>query len=97
MRRATTSTLRRTLTTLVSRHLFGNVLHGNLTGEEKSLWQRTSSFAGKYFSDDNLAGHPLSMTFRKESVPEIFAEPAAASSSSETERQSAKPTDILEL
>lgn len=74
---------------------FGNV--GDLTGKEKSLWQRTSSFAAKYFSDDNLAAHPLSMTFHKESVPEVFADPAAASSSSGTERQSAKPTDSWKI
>ncbi|MBT8036680.1 MAG: hypothetical protein KJO21_03960 [Verrucomicrobiae bacterium] len=69
------------------------------TGKEilgkKHAWSRTTSFASKYFSEGSIAGHPLSMTFRKESVPEVFAEPAAASSSSETERQLGKPTDFL--
>jgi len=64
---------------------------------EECKWHPTTSFSSKYFSEDNLAGYPLSMTFRKESVPEIFAEPAAASSSSETERQLGKLTDILEI
>lgn len=75
------------------------IVDDNATGKEilgeKNKWQPTTSFAAKYFSEDNIAGHPLSMTFRKESVPEIFAEPAAASSSSETERQLGKPTDFL--
>ena len=80
------------------------IVDGNLideTGKEilgkENTWSRTTSFASKYFGEDNLAGHPLSLTFRKESVPEIIAEPAAASSSSETERQVVKPTDFLSV
>lgn len=48
------------------------IVDDNATGkeplEEKIKWQPTTSFSSKYFSEDNIAGHPLSMTFRKESV-----------------------------
>lgn len=75
------------------------IVDDNTTGKEilveECKWNPTTSFSSKYFSEDNIAGHPLSMTFRKESVPEIIAEPASASSSSETERQLGKPTDFL--
>lgn len=52
--------------------------------------QPMTSFAAQYFDEDNINTYPLSMVFRKESIPEVFAEPAPASSSTLTKRAHGK-------
>jgi len=77
------------------------IVDDNATGKEtfkkNTECHRTTSFAAKYFSEDSIPGSPLSMIFRKESVPEVLPKPNTAPSSSRTGRSLNDPTKSMDI